>query len=152
MLTKLKNSSLSLWLGGKENSNNAPWIFFFFPHTHGTWKVPGPQTEFKPQLQLSPQLQQHRVLNPLHRAGDGTCASTATQATAVRSLSPYITAGTPNTPRNLMSSNMCRKTRFVSVDASLGLLEGVGWVCSHRECHLAALFRLDLVLWPAGPR
>ena len=52
-------------------------------------EVPGPETESEQQLQ------QPRILNPLHQTGERTLASVAPQATAVRFLTLYATAGTP---------------------------------------------------------
>ena len=61
---------------------------YVWPHS---WhmEVPGLGIESKPQLQ------QCQILNPLCRAGDQTCATTATQATAVRFVTHCATAGTP---------------------------------------------------------
>ena len=42
-----------------------------------------------------PQLLQHQILNPLHRARDWTHTSTVTQGTTVRFLTHCTTAGTP---------------------------------------------------------
>ena len=51
----------------------------FWPHP---WHMefPSPGMEPKLQLQTTPQLRQHQILNPLHWAGDQTHASADTQA------------------------------------------------------------------------
>ena len=41
-------------------------------------EIPGPGTESEPHLQPMPQLQQHRILNPLCQARDQTCANSET--------------------------------------------------------------------------
>ena len=50
-------------------------------------EIPGSRIESKLQLWPSP-----RIINPLCWAGDWTCASTATQATAVRFLTHHTSA------------------------------------------------------------
>ena len=58
-------------------------------------EVPRPGIEPKPQLQLTPQLQQRQILNPLRQARDQIHASVATLDTAVgRILNDYTTVGT----------------------------------------------------------
>ena len=47
------------------------------------------------RIECQPQLWQCQVLNSIHRAKDGTCTSTVTQATAVRFLTHWAVAGTP---------------------------------------------------------
>ena len=48
--------------------------FFFFGCTHGIWKFLGLGIEFKPQMQTTPQLKQHWILNPLHQTRNRTHA------------------------------------------------------------------------------
>ena len=47
------------------------FFFFFFGHPEA-YRVPWPGIRFKSPLPLKPQLQQHRILNPLCQAGDRT--------------------------------------------------------------------------------
>ena len=59
-------------------------------------EVLGPGIESEPQLRLTWQLCQcGTLLNLPHQAGDPTCTSAATRATAVRFLTHCTTAGTP---------------------------------------------------------
>ena len=58
-------------------------------------EVPKPGIKSELHLQAMTQLQQCWILNPLQRAGNWTCASTATWATAVRFLTLCATVGTP---------------------------------------------------------
>ena len=69
---------------------------FLNGYTHSVWKFPSQgMNESKPQLQPMPQLRHTGSFNPLHQAGDRTCAFAATQATAVGFLIHCTTAGTP---------------------------------------------------------
>ena len=70
-------------------------FFFFNGCIHGIPEIAKPGTEFEPQLQPSPQLQQCESFNPLGQAEDQTCASAATCAAAVGFSTPCTTVGTP---------------------------------------------------------
>ena len=67
-------------------------------------EVPGPGIESEPKLQPTPQLQQYRILNPLHRARDQTSASTETNwiINPLRhSRTPWLYIYSRNTVKNL---------------------------------------------------
>ena len=72
-------------------------------------EVPGPRSESKPQLQLTPQLWQCQILNLLRQTGDQTRTSAAIQATRdnVGSLTHCATAGTPEV-LNLNVVHFCK--------------------------------------------
>ena len=74
------------------------WKFLVFFILSAPWymKDSGPGIESELQLQPTPQLQQRHILNPLLRVGDETHASMVTQATEVRFLTHYTTAGLPS--------------------------------------------------------
>ena len=55
-----------------------------------TYEIPGPGIESKPQLQPTPQLQQHQILNALHWAKDQTHAV----GNSAETLTHRATAGT----------------------------------------------------------
>jgi len=56
----------------------AELYFFIFQPFPQHMEVPGPRIESELQLQRTPQLQQHWILNPLCQAGDPTCTATET--------------------------------------------------------------------------
>ena len=72
------------------------FLFWAWGHSHGIWQVPGPGIEYELQLQLM--LQQCQILNQLCWAGDQTCISAATTATAVGFITHGTTVGTPALP------------------------------------------------------
>ena len=88
-------------------------LFVFLLRLHA-WhiKVPTSGTEFKPQLQPTPQLQQHQILNAPCQARDWTCTSRD-----IRFLTHCATAGTPK------GSVLNRLIQFMYFGAWLFLLQ-----------------------------
>ena len=73
-------------------------FFFFFNAAPWHMEVLRPGTKSEPPLGLMPQLQQQWILNPLHQAGDQTCAATDTMLYQIlhlvchhrNSLNPFL--------------------------------------------------------------
>ena len=63
-------------------------VYLKVPQFWGVMEVPRPGIESELWLRPSPQLWQCQILNLLHRAGDQTRASAATQATAETTPDP----------------------------------------------------------------
>ena len=74
-------------------------FFFFYGCTLGTWKFPGQRLNLSHNCDLYYSCSNAGSFNPLHRAGDWTYTSTATQATAVRFLIHCGRARTPSCSR-----------------------------------------------------
>ena len=53
------------------------YVYNFLPHPQHM-ELPRPGTEHKLQVQPTPLMRQHQILNPLLLAGDLTCATTET--------------------------------------------------------------------------
>ena len=78
-------------------------FFAFYSRTQGIWRFPGQGSNRSYSCWPTTQLQQHKILNPLSEAGDGTCNLMVTSQIRFR----CTTTGTPQEKSFMQGSLKC---------------------------------------------
>ena len=87
------------------NCMSSPTYFYFYGHNHCIWRFLDQELNLSHSYDLCHIHSNAESFNPLHEAGNQTCTSAVTQATAVGFLNHCTTAGTPSPPT--FKGNLC---------------------------------------------